>query len=554
MLNVTQKYLEDMKHEENNRKHKYTVKNVTRNLDLTELLNNETLTISRFLRTAQGNISPSNIRLSLEARAEIPAEFLVRNFHRQYQEFKNKKWSELIYEEVLEEYLVKIGDLIVVKDIYNDEELTIFTGNVTELQKTDTQTKRTINITVDDNTIKGYEYFFSEDLVFENYYINNNKEKNKSLLYILCKDYLEIPAKKINIQDIKNSNGQHIRIPIATFKKNTKIMKEIGEIVRSFYGNIYTMPDGTLKINSIFDKSYLQKLDITLGNKKANYPILEFIETTEKEPKENKVEIKYEQLQIGDPQEVFLLTGHNGTNEDAKILVKKKSKGEDYWRIDFNDVIELNKTPTVEAYFLTDDVRQQETPYTDFILEWINDRTAKLKFNNRTDKDIFIKKFSFTGRPVTKFNDNSIFYTENKKLTEKNTNIKTVNYNYIVDKTQAIELSKHTFYNECRPYRTIKLRTNNMPFLELEDIIKVDFKKYNGDFQIIAINQTNLYTELVLKEYREYQGNSEFIISEKSTYTGGIKSFGQIKREEKQLSDRLNEIERRLQRLEQLRS
>lgn len=53
-----------------------------------------------------------------------------------------------------------------------------------------------------------------------------------------------------------------------------------------------------------------------------------------------------------------------------------------------------------------------------------------------------------------------------------------------------------------------------MPFLELEDIVHLDYNKYKGDYQIIAITQTNEYTELLLKLYREYQAYGENFITE----------------------------------------
>lgn len=99
-----------------------------------------------------------------------------------------------------------------------------------------------------------------------------------------------------------------------------------------------------------------------------------------------------------------------------------------------------------------------------------------MKFNNSNNYDIFIEKFDFIGKPVFLYNDNSVSYTEIKDLALKNTNLKSIQHKYIVSKEQATMLAKHTFYNECRPYNKIRLRTNNMPFLELEDVIKLDFK------------------------------------------------------------------------------
>lgn len=543
MRQVSKKYIELMKEEKNNYEHTYKIKNITRNFELTELLENDSLIIKRFLRKANGKISPSNINLKLIARADAPAKMLIKEFYRKYKEFTNKKWHELIFEEGIEEYLVKIGDIIEVYDSFNGEELVLFNGVVTGVTKTDTDLKRTVSVTVDDNTIKGYEYTFTDDLVLENYFIYNEAEKEKSLLYILATKFLELPPEKLAISNI------NYKIPLATFKKGERIMEAFSSLVKSFYGNIYMLPDGTLKINSLFDKSYIQKLDLTFGNKKNNYPILDFIETTEYSPKENKVEIKYNNLEVGEKQTIFSLGGKNATKNDAKIIIKKNTKGEEWWRIDFNDVIELDKTPIVKAYYLQNEEEKAEN-YQEYILEWINERTARLKFNNSKNHDIFIKEFKFLGRPVIKTNENSIFYTEHTKLKDNEVNLKTYSFKHVVNKEQATELAKHTFYNECREYKTIKLRVNNMPFLELEDVINLDFKKYNGQFQIIAINQHHNLTELILKQYEDYQAYNKFIISEKNIKDGGIKTQSQIKKEEEEQENRLKKIENKLKEIE----
>ena len=317
MINISNDYLEQMKLESNNYEHHYTVKNITRDLDLTDLLINDNLRTSRFLRQSNGSLSPSTLELSLIARADIPNDILLLEFHREYREFKNKKWKDIIYEELLSEFLVRKDDLIIVEDIFNGEKITVFTGKVQGLSKTDTFKGREIIVRIDDNTIKGHNYTFSKDYSYENFYIYKATDKEHSLLHILCTEHLEFPENKLNIQDIKMPNGEYIKIPLATFNKGTKIMEEIAEIVRSIYGNIYTLPDGTLKINTIFDKSYIQKLDITLGNKKGDYPILEFIETTPVHPNENKVEVKYSNTFTLEEQEVFKLSGKNSTKEDA---------------------------------------------------------------------------------------------------------------------------------------------------------------------------------------------------------------------------------------------
>lgn len=539
MIKVSNEYIELMKQEINNTEHKYSIYNKTRDLDLTDLLLNDTLLVSRFLRTANGSISPNTVNLKLRANGNIPVDAFVKEFKRRYREFKGLKWKNIIYIETLDEYLVRVGDLIEIKDTFNGETLTIFVGNVKEITKTDTNNGREVDVKVDDNTIKGHEYYFADNLSFENYYIYNKNDKEHSLLYILCTEYLDFEKDKLMIEDIKNENGEYIKIPLATFKKESRVMGEIAEIVRSVYGNIYTMPDGSLKINSIFSaKDRSRKLDITLGNKQGNHPVLYFIENTTKAPIQNMVEVKYSNTVVNNKEVVFSLRGQNADKNNARIIVRSNTKGIEYWKIEFKNVIEVEKKPIVEAYVLNNGEKSYD--YTDYELEFLTENTARVKFNNNTNQDVYITKFEFMGKPLSIYSNNTVTYTEYKGLTAKDTNLKSVSYKYIVSKAQAISVAKHTFYNECRTYNLIKLRTNNMPFLELEDIIKLDFKKYKGDFQIIAINQHNEYSELVLKEFRDYIADDENIITEKMGNSdignGGIVSKADLEKNKNEIT------------------
>lgn len=539
MIKVSEKYLEMSKLEENNYKHKYKIMNITRKLDLTPLLINESLEINRFLRTSQGNLSPNTVSLSFSAEQGDKANILIKDFHRKYNEFKHMRWKDILNVEFIEEFLVKNNDIVLITEIFNNEEIILFKGKTRKVTRIDTDTGRRVEITIEDSTIVGYENKFSEDLVFENIYISNNQEKEKSILHILCK-MLGFEYDNMDIADMKYKNGNFLKIPLLRLKKDKKIMEEISEIIKSVYGNIYTLPNGNIKITSELDKSYIKDTEITLGNKKGNYPILSFIENTEIEPKENKVEVKYSNSVLQERKAVFVLAGQNADfeSDDARIRIKKNSKGKEWWKVEFKDCVNIEKKPLVVAYILTKpephtqvqsqsysssntsnvekkikDSYKKYIDYKEYELAWEeNTQVAKLKFNNSKNYEIFIEKFKFFANPIIKFKNNYIIYTEIKNLT--NYNIKTVDNQYINSKEQATEIAKHTYYNECRAYSRIKLQTNNMPFLELEDVVHLDYNKYKGEYKIIAIKQTNEYTEILLKLYREYEAFEENFITE----------------------------------------
>lgn len=671
MIKVNEEYMQLTKDEYNNYQHKYKIINLTRNkMNLEPLLISESLRVNRFLRTARGTLTPNNVKLQFEGKQGNQQDFLVKDFLNRYKDFPNMRWKDIITVEFIEEYLIKNQDIIEIIDIFNGKEITIFKGQVREVTRIDTDNRRTIDITIEDNTIKGYENTFPEEKVYENHYISNNNEKDRSILHILSK-MIGFSDDELHIADVKFKGGEYIIIPLIKCEKGKKIMEEIAEIVRAIYGNIYTLPNGELRITSDLDKSYIEDTKITIGSKDGNYPVLSFIENTEIQPKENKVEVKYNNVVKHERQAVFVLSGQNAvvSEDDAKVKIPKNSEGKEWWKIELNNVVNIERTPQIVAYkiekttvvkelppkpkppkteknkvkeyikthtlgelsrnnelldymynhkkvlkpatpgrggspkdtitgefifleanpkcFISDGNRYRdgteiikglgnigdlgkkfalfkscrkvckslrvdhdeddyiyyfdlgedevvnnedtgvlepqfetkeeyitkEVEYTDYELLWEdNGLNAKLRFNNRNDYDIFIKEFKIYGNPITNYKDNSILYTEIKGI--KDYNLKQVSNKYINSKELATEIAKHTYYNECRTYSRVKLQTNNMPFLSLEDIVHLDYNKYKGDYQVIAITQTESYTELLLKLYREYQAYAENFITE----------------------------------------
>lgn len=522
MIKVNEEYMQLTKDEYNNYQHKYKIINLTRNkMNLEPLLISESLRVNRFLRTARGTLTPNNVKLQFEGKQGNQQDFLVKDFLNRYKDFPNMRWKDIITVEFIEEYLIKNQDIIEIIDIFNGKEITIFKGQVREVTRIDTDNRRTIDITIEDNTIKGYENTFSEEKVYENHYISNNNEKDKSILHILSK-MIGFSDDELHIADVKFKGGEYITIPLIKCEKGKKIMEEIAEIVRAIYGNIYTLPNGELRITSDLDKSYIEDTKITIGSKDGNYPVLSFIENTEIQPKENKVEVKYNNVVKHERQAVFVLSGQNAvvSEDDAKVKIPKNSEGKEWWKIELNNVVNIERTPQIVAYMIEkitigtkEEYTTYEVEYTDYELVWEdNGLNAKLRFNNKNNYDIYIKEFKIYGNPITSFKDNSILYTEIKGI--KDYNLKQVTNKYINSKELATEIAKHTYYNECRTYSRVKLQTNNMPFLSLEDIVHLDYNKYKGDYQVIAITQTESYTELLLKLYREYQAYAENFITE----------------------------------------
>lgn len=534
MKKISDKYKELSKIERNNIQHKYKFINVTSGIDLTDLVQNETLSISTFLRTAQGNITPNSLSLTLSKlyKNEVHNDkILIKDFKHKYIDFLGQKWRTLKVDETIRSS-ISLGDNIKILDIFSDEELCIFNGIVKDIIEMTNQVTEELQIKIEDNTIKGYDKIVSENIYYENYYIYNSQDKEHSILYKLATKYLEFNESELEIQDIKIGD-EHIKIPVFLIKKGTRVIEKIADIVRSIYGNIYVKSENILVINSYFDKSYIKQSDITLGDKPDNYPILDFIEKTVVNSNNNKVEVKYNETAISEEKTVLRLAGQHATKNDGKLIVRKNTNSNEYWKLDFTGIVDLNKTPVVKTYKYNGENKEYIT-YNEYELEITNNQ-GKVKFNNSNDFDIFVEEFSFSGKQLFEYKDNSITYTE-RKIDNIAENLKSVSFEYVVNQKQATELAKHTYYNECRPYKKLKLKTNNLPFLELEDVINIDFKNVQGKYSIIAITQTNTSTELVLKEYKEYEASPYNFINIKSNKLADNKDL--IKKIEKEVQDK----------------
>ena len=94
---------------------------------------------------------------------------------------------------------------------------------------------------------------------------------------------------KIEIEEIKYSIGDYIRVPVAKFEKEKKIMEELAELVKAAVGSVYVTGDGTLKITSLINQKDTRKLDYEL--KKGN--VLSYLEEWIDEKENNKENSTY---------------------------------------------------------------------------------------------------------------------------------------------------------------------------------------------------------------------------------------------------------------------
>lgn len=509
---VSDRYINLMKLEENNRKHTYRIYNRSSDIEVTDLLDIQALKINRQLRIEGEGLTPNSVELRFVGKRGEKNDYLVKDFHRSYKEFKGVSWRDILNIETIDEYLFKHDDIVEITDTFNNETLTIFLGRVREIAITDNYFARNITITVHDGTIYGYDNKLTDDIILNDCYLYNDSDKENSILYILAKK-MGFEDDKLFIENMQFADNEFIKFKFLRVEKGKKIMQSLANLVKSCYGNIFTLNNGSLKITSPFNRDDIQKLDITIGTNKGDFPVLNKMSRSFTKAQGNKVEVSYSDINTTEEQTIFMLIGANGDVSDARIVVKANSpKIADYWKIELDNVARVNNTPEVIAYKLRGEVREYIT-YTDFKLD-IDTKGGKLWLTNPSEQDIYIEKFLIKGLPFYINEGNKVTYTENKNLDDNNTNLKSFNNEYVLDKRQAKELSKYIYYNECRDYFKISLTTNNLPFLELEQVINVNYLKYQGKYQIVGIVQNNDSTELTLIEYKEYIANDENMITE----------------------------------------
>ncbi len=528
---VSQQYIDMTYLEENNLKHEIKVFNVTRNFELTDFLEIDDLSINKFLENESNAISPNTLNLSFIIK-EIEREKLAEYFDEEKGLFDRNVYFQNLRE--VREYLVKEDDEIKVIDTLNNEEIVLFLGIAKELSYREEILHKYLNITVKDKTIDGYNRRFDKEYIYKDYYVFNSNEKQRSLLYILAQK-IGFTDALMEIEDIKYSLGDFIKIPIAKFEKDNNIMQELAELVRAVVGNVYVKSDGTLRITSLINQKDTRIVNYTL--KKGN--ILEYLENNQEKAIQNKIEVEYTENKIEPEQVIFALAGQNANAEtdNANVVIKANTTESDIlWQIDYvtSNVNSIRPNPEIAAYKANSDGTRTPVEYSEYEMH-LEENTGRIKFLNTKNFDIFIEKFKIYGQPIYEYEGNKVYYTE-KKLESHEVELKTISNKYIQELRLAQENSKYNYFINCRNFNKYSLVCNSIPFIELEDVVNIDYGDLSRKMQVINIVQHADRTELVLKEFEIYRPdagrweNHQINLLDKNLLrNGGTVDFGRIK-------------------------
>ena len=514
-MSILQSYINKTYKEKNNLKHRIRVFNKTKNVDITEYLDNDTLEISRFLENETQSIAANTLDLTfLPPEVDKATEKEIIYFGDSDKSFDVYDMLFTDFKDSYKNNIININDEIHIIDIFDNTELSLFVGIVTKPVIRREHLRTYIKLTLEDRTSIGYKKRFDKDYVYQGYYAYHSGAKNQSLLYKLAIE-LGFQDSDIEIEEMKHTLGDYIIIPVAKFEKDNQIIEELVTLVRAVVGDIWVTRDGKLKITSL-----LNQKDTNRVNYKLKYGnILNYLESTITKPETNKVEVSFTENKTNPREAVFILAGQNANyeNDDAKVKVPANTlTNNEYWQIKYltDYVNNLEKTPEVVAYIPNSDGTKTYIAYTDYELILDNDG-GKVKFFNHTASDIFIEKFKIYGEPIKVYTGNKVTYTE-KNLADHEIELHTYENKYVQDIRLAQSVARYLYFKNCREKTTHKMRTNTVPFLELQDVIKLEFEDITKDIQLTKITQKQNELEIEAIEYEEYKPNTEYFENQKS--------------------------------------
>ncbi len=531
---LPQSYIDKTYHEENNLKHRIKIFNKTKNVDISKYLDNDTLEISKFLENETQSIAANTLDLTfLKPETEKKTEKEVIYFTDSDKSFDVYDMLFTDFKDSHENNIINLNDEIHVIDLFAGEELLLFVGIVSEPVIRRDHLRTYIKIKLEDKTSIGFKKRFDKDYVFQGHYVYYSGAKNLSLLYKLAKE-LGFEDNDIEIEEMRHTLGDYITIPVAKFEKDKSIMEELAELVRAVVGVIWVTREGKLKITSLLNQKDTNIVDYRLkyGN------ILNYLESAVTKPETNKVEVSFTENKTEARQAVFILAGQNADyeNDDAKVKVPANTiTNNEYWQIKYmtDYVNNLEKTPEVVAYIPNSDGTKTYIAYTDYELVIENDG-GKIKFFNHTATDIFIEKFKLYGEPIKIYEGNTVTYTE-KNLADHEIELHTYDNKYVQDIRLAQSVARYLYFKNCREKVTNKMRSNSVPFLELQDVVKLDFEDITKEIQITKITQKQNELEIEVVEYEEYKPNTEYFENQKSNLfdesylNNGYVEWGNIK-------------------------
>lgn len=506
---ISNEYIDNSKNEKNNIKHKIVIYNVTQKKDITNYFYESDISINRNLKE-NNSITPNQINLTFNfEKWELENRDLF--FNSPVSE-TDKKFSE--YDKRFDEFPTIKGlklpiiekDEIIIKDIFNDEEIIVFKGITYSIKlREDINNNKNIKVEIKDKTINSHLTKLSNDLSLRNVYYFNSSDKENSILYILAKKS-GFMDEELEIEEIKYKDNEYLIIPTINLKKGTTIMKEIVELVTSVFGNVYVTSNGKLKITSLLNQEDTNKINYEFNENN----ILNFFEVETVKPINNKVNINYTEYKHLPKQPIFILAGQNAdyTTDDAKVIVIANTKKQNlFWKISYitENVTNIDENIEIKVYRYVDGEKQYINNFNNYELDF---EKMSLRFWNDREYDVFIEKFKIYGEPIKEIKNNSVSYTE-YNLDEINYNTLEINNQYINTHKQAREVAKYTYFKNCREYNLYKFEINSLPFLELEDVVTLNFRSYNNKIQIQSIEQHKDKTIIEAIDYEEYESLTE---------------------------------------------
>lgn len=404
--------------------------------------------------------------------------------------------------------IVKEGDIIKVKETFNNETISTFYGFVNETPVNYKSLEHLYTVNIFDNLRKGMKGKFAENEVKIGWYLCNNFEPEKSLAHYLA-GLIGFDTDSVIFEDITDGTGTHISVHYTHLEKGNKYITELVTLVKSVQGKLYVNQEDQLILTSPFNEEDFHDISYTFDEE-----IQTEVKISTIKAQHDSVEVTYDSFNIAERQVCWMLydkQSYDKANDNANMLIK--SDTESAWiKIELVTPICINLDSTPEI-IVEDSMGNDMSTFFQYDIE-LDMTGGKLKlYNIHPSDDLYIQRFKIYGEPLEKLSGHEYFYNE----VENPDNPISVSNKYIQNEVMAEMNAKYTFHTECKDRRQYTIKCNYTPFVALSNLVSLKKRDIDVQCTVSEINHkpedNYLITNVELIEFLPFEGFSGISIA-----------------------------------------
>ncbi|MGL4792418.1 MAG: hypothetical protein ACRC23_01630 [Aeromonas jandaei] len=360
-----------------------------------------------------------------------------------------------IYEDIALADLFKLDNNFKVRGIFDSDFYDVFEGVITEVNTSMFNTNAKITVTFKSKMIEAYNKKFLEGKVLTDYYICNNQNQAKSLMHKWAKD---MGFNFYDFEDVKYPNGKYIVVPFVEEKKDTQIMSDFAELVRSFNGMMRVDGDKIFSAN-------MSKIVFPINFVMDERNIMQPFNKSEVKPSAKEIKLTFDKYSYGTERIVFALAGENGNTNYSNIKVLKNTNRENQ---KLRYIVNWQPSGLVQDWHVAEvkafKVNGAEKPeYVELDYEFIDitNSGGYVKFYNSLDVDIIIEKFIIKGTPVIKSSNNTTSFTKYREEEIGIDDTISKNNKFVQMTDHAKYYTQLYYHKECEVYTEYSFTTNH---------------------------------------------------------------------------------------------